>query len=302
MKKVLITGALGQDGIILSRIFQKKKFEVYGFIEKKRKIKIPKVKYKFNNLTSQKKIKDQLKIIKPNIIIHLACKNETYIKRKNEKNYKINYLKNLKCTSNLLTSIVKINLQTKLIFAGSSLMFKNTKKKVSEKTPFKSSDYYGNYKIDAHKMIMKIKNEKKIDASTAILFNHDSAYRNEKFLLPRLTKSFANKDFKFIKDIYKLNINGDFSHAEDICNGIYKLSITKIKIDTLILSSGKRFYINKVIDYLEKYFQYNIKKKYSDKKLNRRIIGSNKLAKKLINYKPLKSPINACKEILKNYL
>ena len=70
----------------------------------------------------------------------------------------------------------------------------------------------------------------------------------------------------------------------------------------LILSSGKRFYINKIIDYLEKYFQYNIEKKYSDKKLNRRIIGSNKLAKKLINYKPLKSPINACKEILKNYL
>ena len=86
MKKVLITGALGQDGIILSRIFQKKKFEVYGFIEKKRKRKIPKVKYNFNNLTSQKKIKDQLKIIKPNIIIHLASKNETYEKRKNEKN------------------------------------------------------------------------------------------------------------------------------------------------------------------------------------------------------------------------
>lgn len=70
----------------------------------------------------------------------------------------------------------------------------------------------------------------------------------------------------------------------------------------LILSSGKRFYINKIIDYLEKHFQYNIKKKYSDKKLNHKIIRSNKLAVKLINYKSLKSPINACKEILKNYL
>ena len=74
------------------------------------------------------------------------------------------------------------------------------------------------------------------------------------------------------------------------------------KIDVLILSSGKRFYINKIIGYLEKYFQYNIKKKCVDKHLNCRIIGSYKLAKKLINYSPVKSPINACKEILKNYL
>ena len=302
MKKVLITGALGQDGIILSRIFQKKNFEVHGFIEREKKIKISKVKYNFNNLTSQKKIRDHLKIIKPNIIIHLASKNETYEKRKNEKNYKVNYLRNLKRTSNLLNSIIKVDLKTKLIFAGSSLMLKNSNKKVSEKTVLKSNDYYGNYKIDAHKMIMKMKKEKKIDASTAILFNHDSVFRNKKFLLPRLVKSFINKDLKFIKDIYKLNVNGDFSHAEDICNGIYKLSITKKKIDMLILSSGKRFYINRIIDYLEKHFQYNIKKKHSDKNLNHRIIGSNKLAVKLINYKSLKSPINACKEILKNYL
>ena len=302
MKKVLITGALGQDGIILSGIFQKKKFEVHALIEKKRKKRIPKVKYNFNNLTSQKKIRNDLKRIKPNIIIHLASKNETYEKRKNDKNYTVNYLKNLKYTSNLLSSIIKVNLKTKLIFAGSSLMFKDTNKKVSEKTVLKSNDSYGNYKIDAHKMIMRMKKEKKIDASTAILFNHDSEFRNKKFLLPRLVKSFVNKDFKFIKDIYKLNVNGDFSHAEDICNGIYKLSVTKKKIDMLILSSGKRFYINNIINYLEKYFQYNIKKKYSVKNLNHRIIGSNKLAKELINYKSVKSPINACKEILKNYL
>jgi GDP-D-mannose dehydratase len=180
-------------------------------------------------------------------------------------------------------------------------MFKNTNDKVSEKTALESNDDYGNYKIHAQKMIIKMK-KKKLDASTAILFNHDSEFRNKKFLLPKLVKAFVNKDFEFIKNIYKLNISGDFSHAEDICNGIYKLSITKKKIDMLILSSGKRFYINKIIDHLEEYFQYNIKKKNTDKNLNYNIIGSNRLAVKLINYKSLKSPINACEDILKNYL
>ena len=27
----------------------------------------------------------------------------------------------------------------------------------------------------------------------------------------------------FLKKIYYANISGDFSHAEDICNGLYKL-------------------------------------------------------------------------------
>ena len=56
-----------------------------------------------------------------------------------------------------------------------------------------------------------------------------------------------------------MKIYGDFSHAEDICYGIYKLSIYK-KIDKIILSSGKRFFINKVITYLNKKFKYNLYK------------------------------------------
>ncbi len=36
MNKVLITGAHGQDGIILSKILLKKKYKVYGIIKKKK--------------------------------------------------------------------------------------------------------------------------------------------------------------------------------------------------------------------------------------------------------------------------
>ena len=160
MKKVLITGALGQDGIILSRIFQKKNFEVHGFVEREKKIKISKVKYHFNNLTSQKKIRDHLKIIKPNIIIHLACKNETYKKRENEENYKVNYFKNLECTSNLLNSIIKVDLKTKLIFAGSSLMFNKTNKnhlKMGSPEPIFKSININEPRIHISKYFSKLK-------------------------------------------------------------------------------------------------------------------------------------------------
>ena len=34
MKKIIITGAYGQDGVILSTILRKKKYKVYGIVKK----------------------------------------------------------------------------------------------------------------------------------------------------------------------------------------------------------------------------------------------------------------------------
>jgi|TARA_B100001093_G_scaffold496749_1_gene542843 GDPmannose 4,6-dehydratase len=300
LKNVLITGALGQDGLILSKLFLKKRFKVFGFIKKSNKSKINRVKYKINDLKNKKKLKKDFKEINPNIVIHLASSNNSYIHRKEKDSFKINYLQNIICMKNLLNAIKENNLKTKLVFAGSSLMFKgNLKKKITEKDKFSSSEYYGKYKIDSYKLISKLNYSNKINASTAILFNHDSTFRNKKFLIPRLIKLFKERKLNSIEQIYNLNISGDFSHAEDICYGIYKLSITKKKIDKIILSSGERFYINDIIDYLEKKFNLQIRKDKIKDNSNFQPLGSNLVARKLLNYKVKKTPIDACNELIK---
>ena len=129
MKKVLITGALGQDGIILSKLYQKKKFKVFGFVKTKQKASVKKVIYKINNLKSKNKIKNHLQAIKPSIIVHLASTNNSYSKRKNKKNYKINYVQNFKCTKNLLNSVVENKLKTK-----ARLIHPKNKPNISAKT------------------------------------------------------------------------------------------------------------------------------------------------------------------------
>ena len=303
MKKVLITGALGQNGKILSSIYTNNNYKVFGFIKKNKKDKIRKVIYKVNNLLSKKKIKKNLKKINPDIIIHLASINKSYSKRLKKDGYYENYLINLKITKNLVDAIIELNIRPKFIFAGSSLMFGNIKKKtVTEKDIFKSKDYYSKYKIDAYKYIKK-KSHDNFFATTLILFNHDSKYRDSTFIIPTLVKAFQKKQVNIIKKIYDLNISGDFSHAEDICKGIYKLSLMKKNIEKIILSSGKRFYLNKIIHFLEKKFNLIIKKNKNPKnKKNYKIVGSNNLAKKILNYKQCKTPIDACKEILRTYL
>ena len=43
------------------------------------------------------------------------------------------------------------------------------------------------------------------------------------------------KYFNFIKKIYRLNISGDFSHADDVCEGIYNLSLLKKNVDKIFI-------------------------------------------------------------------
>jgi len=303
LKKVLITGASGQDGIILSKLFSKKNFKVYGFVKSRKNFVEKKVIYKVNNLKSKKKIIKDLSTINPDIIMHLASSNDSFSQRKKHQSFKVNYLDNLKCTKNLINSVVENEINHKIIFAGSSLMFKQkNKNKISEKDSFYSDNYYGKYKIDSYKFISQIKKKYKINLTTAILFNHDSKYRNYKFLIPRLIKAFIKNDIKFIEQIYKLNISGDFSHAEDICEGMYRLSLSKKNIDKIILSSGKRTYLNKIIEYLEKKFFLTIKKNITKDSVNYKVLGSNLLAKKILKYKTKKDLLNVCKELTKNYL
>jgi GDP-D-mannose dehydratase len=103
MKRVIITGANGQDGIILSKLLIKKKYLVYKFIKKKNK-------YNKKNyfITLNKKfynIKRKIDKLKPNIIIHLGSENPSYNKKFLFKDYK----KNLSITKKLINYVTNNN-------------------------------------------------------------------------------------------------------------------------------------------------------------------------------------------------
>ena len=144
-----------------------------------------------------------------------------------------------------------------------------------------------------------MKNKFNLIATTAILFNHDSKYRNSKFLLPRLAKYLHSNQLNLIKEIYQQNIFGDFSHADDICFGIFLLLNSKKNLDKIILSSGKLSSINRLIDYALIKLKV-INKLETPQKKTIKLIGSNNLAKKLLKWNIKKDTLTAFKEILKN--
>ena len=137
-------------------------------------------------------------------------------------------------------------------------MYEGTEKKIiNEDEKFDPISNYSKYKVETYNYIKK----KKLNSITTILFNHDSKFRSKKFLFPKLIKAFKEKNIKYINKIYSYDISGDFSSAEDICKGIFKLSIINTKQDKIILSSGKRTYVNKIIKKLNRIYNYQLNKK-----------------------------------------
>lgn len=293
-KNVVITGALGQDGIILSKLLIKKKYNIYGVVKKLNKKKIKGVNYSTVNILDYRRFSNYIKKVKPHALLHLGTENPNYLELKKKKDF---YKKNLKTTKNLIDYFSKYFPNKKLILIGSSQMYGPSSKKVNLNSEFNPGNSYARFRVESYNYMVK---RKKIDNSkmvTAILFNHDSSFRKKKFLIPRLVKLIKLKNFNKLDEIYETNISGDFSHAEDICYGLYKLMISKYSPDKLIFSSNKRTYINDIIYLLLKKnkIKYNFTNKV--KSNSSTPIGDNKFTSRLLNWSHKKNISVAAKEL-----
>ena len=295
-KKIIITGALGQDGIILTKKLLKKNFKIYGIIksDKNIKLKIRKVIYKKLDLTKSNLLKKYLSQIDPEYLVHLGSENPNFHQRNEKKFYELNF----RITKNLI-DYFSMNIKKKLIIIGSSQMYSGNIKKINLKTPFKPKNHYAKFRSDSFKYMLEAKRKYKCNIVMAILFNHDSIYRNKKFLIPRLIKMIKDKQFKKLNLVYKKNISTDFSHADDICNGLLNLINLKTNINKIILSSNKRTKVNDIIEFILKKRKVKKEFDYNKTKYQHQPIGDNSYSKKILKWSIKKNIFIAVSELNK---
>ena len=89
-KTVLVTGALGQDGKILSNILLKKRYRVIGLVNKFKKNRIKKVSYHKINLKNYNSIRKIIIKTKPSHIVHFGSKNPSF--KQDKGFYKENFI------------------------------------------------------------------------------------------------------------------------------------------------------------------------------------------------------------------
>ncbi len=298
-KNILITGANGQDGKIISQKLYKRKINLL-LVDKKFKKKIIKknIKYFEFNLRNKQKLNKLFKYYKIDIVLNLASNNPNY----GQNDYFKHYLENINNTKNLIDSLIKYKKKIKFISCDSSRIFKKKIGVVNENSKIMVSDYYSKFRIETKNYLIKTnKDNRNFNFTNVVLFNHDSIFRKKRFLLPRIIFALISKNQKFLNQIIKENIVMDYSHAEDICDALIKILFLKKDIKNIILSSGKKTYINEVIKYLIKKNKLNLNLNYKNIKKGYCITGNNNLAKKTLKWKIKKNIFLASQEIFRDY-
>ena len=297
IKNILITGANGQDGKIILQKLNKRKINLI-LIDKrfKKKIRKKNIKYLEINLKDKKKLERLFKFYKVDVVLNLASNNPNYP----QNSYHKHYLENINNSKNLIDILTKYKNEVRFISCSSSRIFRKKNGLVNENSNISANDFYSKFRIETNDyLIKKKKRNKNFDFTNVILFNHDSLFRSNRFLLPRVIFALISKNQKFLEEIIKENIVMDYSHAEDICNALIKILFLKKKINNIILSSGKKTYVNDIIKYLIKKNKLDLKLNFNKIKKRDCIIGNNTYAKKTLKWKIKKNIFLAAQEIFK---
>ena len=259
--KILITGPLGQDGTILTELLQNK-HELFGVCRITTPTEmIESHKKKFNidlfnsELSDSDNVNNIITKIKPDVIINFAGETDVINPWDNPLS---NFEQNFKIPTNLLNSISKINRDIFFFQSSSSLMYGRSKQKLINEESSTSPMYpYGVSKLSAHNLLKEYRNNFDIKCCSGIFFNHESTYRNKRFVTKKLSTQVSkilNGSKEKIK-LFDLNYYRDISHAEDFMSGVQLIIENYINND-FIFSSGEE---TNYLELSKRFFQlYNL--------------------------------------------
>jgi GDPmannose 4,6-dehydratase len=295
-KKALIIGISGQDGVLLSKLLLKKKYQIFGLAKSKRKknnLKIVKINKKIHfkkiNIRNTKKIVDLIIKFKPNEIYNFSgvttLKND---KKNKNKNLEENYLS----VKKIIKKLIEKKISTKIFISLSSEIYKKNSKKVDENHTLYANNNYALSKIQLLKYIRKILIKNKFFVSCGVFFNHNSFFRDKNYLAKKICEKIEKYKFSgnsFI--INSLNNVIDFGYAENHVFAAWKILQQKSP-DIYNIGTGKKVSVKQLIIYLLNY--YKIKYRFYNK--DNKIICTDIDKKKIIFFSKnsKKSPYVLC--------
>ena len=297
-KKALIVGVYGQDGSYLAELLIKKKYFVYGIVNKIKEKKFGNTNKNLKiiniSINNYKKISNLIKKIKPHEIYHLGSKS--FINYDFDSEF-FNLNPSINGTNFLLTAIKEFSPKSKFYFAASSEIFGNPKKSPqNENTQFNPRSAYGISKLAGYHLTKNYREAHGLFACSGILYNHESPRRGDFFVTKKIAKAVARIKKGLDKKIYLGNINAkrDWGYSKDYIKYMWK-SLQLKKPHDFVLGTGK---LHTVKDFLEIAFKrvnldYKkylvIDKKFYRKESKTNLVADSSFAKRKLKFKLSKS-------------
>ena len=243
LKSAVITGAAGQDGLILGLKLVNRGFRVHGIVRNQEQAETvsrfnPQMSVCILDSADSRAVKDFLSKEEPNQIFHLSAKSSVANSWKDsEQTLQVNLFHTL----NWLNGINQLKLKdTRFYHASSSEMFGLPKSyPQNEETLLHPRSPYGVSKVAAHHLVVNYRESYDIYAATGILFNHESPLRIPTFVTRKITKGVAliAKGLSESITLGNIEISRDWGWAPDYVEGMISI-LEHDQPDDFVLATG----------------------------------------------------------------
>jgi len=243
-KKIVITGAAGQDGLILGLKLITAGHQVVGIVRNADQKTFlegynPKVTVEILDSSTLNSVRDFLERTQPDQIFHLSAKSSVANSWSDSEN---TLQTNIFHTLNWLNALNELKMHsTRFYHASSSEMFGLPKSfPQTEETLLHPRSPYGVSKVAAHHLVVNYRESFGQFASTGILFNHESPLRHIKFVTRKISKGVAEIVRGITNTIVlgNIDISRDWGWAPDYVDGMISI-LNHSSPDDFILATGK---------------------------------------------------------------
>ncbi len=242
-KKAVITGAAGQDGLILGIKLVNRGLQVHGVVKNQDQFETvtrmnPRMSVSILDSSNPTTVTNFLEIQAPDYIYHLSARSSVANSwEESEQTMQVNVFHTL----NWLNGIKKLGMKdVRLYHASSSEMFGLPKEHPqNENTLLHPRSPYGVSKVAAHHLIVNYRESYGLFASTGILFNHESPLRNPSFVTRKISKGVAAiaKGLSDSITLGNMAVSRDWGWAPDYVEGMISI-LEHDEPDDFVLATG----------------------------------------------------------------
>jgi GDPmannose 4,6-dehydratase len=243
MKVALVTGVTGQDGYYLSGLLSDAGVAVHGVVgpnEGPQSVALPEVTAHATNLTDGEAVLDLVTSVSPDYVFHLAGVSSVALSW-DRPVYTADV--NAVATTALLDACLKVqnatgrsiavvNASSAEIFAGSAGASQ------TEDTPVRPTSPYGVSKAMGH-MMCHVYRARGLQASNAILFNHESPRRPTSFVTRKITAAVAaiSRGEQDSVRLGNIAVRRDWGWAPDYVDAMFRMA-THEAGDDFVVATG----------------------------------------------------------------
>lgn len=213
MKKAIIFGANGQDGIYMTELCNKNNIKPIRVARSSGNADI------LNSVANRSFVQELISDVLPDFVFHLAANSTTRYEALFENHETIST-----GSLNILDAVYRFSPKTKVVITGSGVQFKNVGLPISENTPFEAWNAYAIARIQSV-YAARFYRSLGVRAYVAYLFHHESPYRKP----GHVSKMITDKIKHIVKGqtekicLGNIDVEKEWAYAEDIVEGIFTL-------------------------------------------------------------------------------